>query len=156
MVIQLHPSLLCSLENQHKGISELIKGCSNEALKNRPPSNKWSVHENIAHLTCYQPVFLSRLMLMQEKANPSFSRYSANDDSGFESYVNKSMKELITMLEADRNKIISFLKPLRSEQLSRTGVHPRFGVLNIVEWSEFFVLHEAHHLFTVFQLRHSV
>ena len=32
------------------------------------------------------------------------------------------------------------------------GHHPKYGALTLVEWTEFFLLHEAHHLFTLFKL----
>jgi hypothetical protein len=32
--------------------------------------------------------------------------------------------------------------------LSRKGFHPSFGALTIPQWLEFFLLHEAHHLYT--------
>lgn len=41
---------------------------------------------------------------------------------------------------------------LSEKELDRTGVHKKYGDLNIVQWIEFFLLHEAHHLFTIFQL----
>jgi uncharacterized damage-inducible protein DinB len=155
MEVSLPSSLIPLLDHQHKNISRMIDDLSVSQIQKRPDTNKWSIHENIAHLTCYQPVFLSRLMLMQEKENPSFSRYSADTDSGFQGYVNMNPQHLITILEADRNKIISFLKSLNSQQLLRTGTHPKFGTLSIVKWLEFFLLHEAHHMFTIFQLKHS-
>ena len=36
------------------------------------------------------------------------------------------------------------------ETYSRTdSLHPRFGLLTVVDWTEFFLLHEAHHLYTM-------
>jgi hypothetical protein len=38
------------------------------------------------------------------------------------------------------------------DQLALKGTHPKYGTLMITEWTEFFLLHEAHHLFTLFRL----
>jgi hypothetical protein len=35
-----------------------------------------------------------------------------------------------------------------------SAVHKKYGALTIMEWTEFFLLHEAHHIFTIFQLMH--
>jgi hypothetical protein len=63
---------------------------------------------------------------------------------------------LIKQLDNDRKIIYELITGLSDSQLNRTGVHKKFGPLNIIEWIEFFLLHEAHHLFTIFQLAHDV
>jgi hypothetical protein len=45
---------------------------------------------------------------------------------------------------------------LSPDKLDRTGIHPKYGKLNIIDWTEFFLLHEAHHLFAIFQLTHTL
>ncbi|HVT60257.1 MAG TPA: DinB family protein [Thermoanaerobaculia bacterium] len=40
---------------------------------------------------------------------------------------------------------------LTPDQLDRIGVHPAMGPLPIRLWLEFFLLHEAHHLYTILQ-----
>jgi Protein of unknown function (DUF1569) len=41
---------------------------------------------------------------------------------------------------------------IKDEYLKKTGTHPAFGILTIEQWLNFFLLHEAHHLFTIFKL----
>jgi hypothetical protein len=41
---------------------------------------------------------------------------------------------------------------LNEDELKQTGYHPRLGHTPIGKWAEFFLLHEAHHLFTIMQL----
>jgi hypothetical protein len=38
---------------------------------------------------------------------------------------------------------------LSDQELGRAGTHPVLGALAIPEWLEFFLLHEAHHLYVV-------
>ena len=58
------------------------------------------------------------------------------------------MQDLIAI----RRELISKILSLNEEMLQRTGSHPLFGNMNIVQWINFFLLHEAHHLFTIFKL----
>jgi hypothetical protein len=51
-----------------------------------------------------------------------------------------------------RQEIVNLIGGLTDEQMSRTGTHSKFGSMNIVEWTEFFLLHEAHHIYTIFKL----
>jgi hypothetical protein len=43
---------------------------------------------------------------------------------------------------------------LTDEQLARIGMHTRLGELTLLQWLEFFLLHEAHHLLAVLQRAH--
>ena len=44
------------------------------------------------------------------------------------------------------------LRSLSEEDFQRTGIHPKFGEMNLSLWLEFFLVHEAHHLYVVLQL----
>jgi hypothetical protein len=46
----------------------------------------------------------------------------------------------------------AFLSILHQEQLTQTGSHPLFGSMSVEGWTEFFLLHEAHHFFTILKV----
>jgi hypothetical protein len=150
--MSLSSSIRSRLEFQHQTIEELIKGYSEEQLKMRPLADKWSVFENIAHLCNYQLAFTQRIEKILEGTNPLFSQYVAENDPLFSRYLELPLPNLITKLNTDRKEIYQQLNELRPDQLSLKGVHPRYSELTLVQWSEFFLLHEAHHLFTIFKL----
>lgn len=83
---------------------------------------------------------------------PVFDRYYGDANPEFTHYRSMYLPPLLSTIAADRAVIIELITNLTNGQLSRIGVHPKYGRLTILKWGEFFVLHEAHHLFTVFQL----
>jgi hypothetical protein len=48
-------------------------------------------------------------------------------------------------------QLVDSVEHLSPAELSRSGVHPQFGALTLVQWLEFFLLHEPHHLLAVMQ-----
>jgi hypothetical protein len=148
----LSVSALNRLQLQHYTIHELIKGFSEEGLRHRVVPEKWSTFEQIAHLTAYQPAFLARLQKIESADNPTFERYVADNDPVFEECCKKSLKELLDDFDTQRFLIHKHLTSLPEPVLRRIGKHPRFGLLTITDWTEFFLLHEAHHLFSIFML----
>jgi len=64
----------------------------------------------------------------------------------------KNLPELFTILNYDRATLITNLQNINEEQFKRTGKHLKFGTLNIAQWTDMFLLHEAHHLWTMFGL----
>ncbi len=148
----LYTSLKERLLNQHSSIYEIIKNADDAKILYNPEHGKWNIHDNIAHLAVYQPIFINRIHKILKEDNPSFSAYRADDDPDFIVAKQLSLNELLDRLEGDREEIYFFIITLSHEQLTRTGTHPKFGKLTITDWIEFFLLHEAHHLFTIFKL----
>ncbi|PWT74875.1 MAG: DinB family protein [Bacteroidetes bacterium] len=146
------PSLQSRLEHQHETIGELTQDLSLSSLKQRVNPEKWSAFENIVHLVSYQPIFIERLELILQGDKPQFPRYVAENDPKFHEYLLKSREELFQILYADRSFIIRRLNGLNEKAISYVARHPKFGWQPLTGWVEFFLLHESHHLFTIFQL----
>lgn len=147
----LQPTL-SRLKTQHEVIEVLIFRLSEDELRFRPIPDKWSVHENIAHLACYQPRVIARTSKILEEENPSFESYIPEEDPEFSKFLYMTVSELISNLKSSRFELVHLMSTLTDEQLKRTGTHAKFGKMNLIEWTEFFLLHEAHHLHTIFKL----
>ena len=150
--MQLSDSILTRLEYQHQTVGTLTAVLSEEQLKTAVLPGKWSAFENMVHLVSYQPTFINRLGLILKEESPLFERYVAEQDPLFYIYLKKSREELLDILSTDRKKLWISLQGLKEEQLHRKGTHLKFGTMNIPQWTEVFLLHEAHHLWTMLQL----
>ena len=100
--------------------------------------------------------FWTRVRKILTIDNPEFEAYRADDDDEFEIYCAFTTYELLKKISSDREVIYQLIINTPVDKLDRTGVHPKYGKLTLLEWAEFFVLHEAHHLFGIFQLVHNV
>jgi hypothetical protein len=149
-------SVQARLKHQHETLHELIKGLTEAQLKERINPDKWSAFEQIVHLAAYQPTFLQRLHLIEQKDNPLFERYVADNDPLFQQYMTHSLKELLEDVSTQRFLINNHITNLNETILRRQGIHPLYGNFNIGQWADFFLLHEAHHLFAIFMLTASL
>ena len=148
----LSSSVQSRLKNQHETLNDLVKGLSETQLKERVNPDKWSAFEQIVHLTAYQLLFLQRLQLIASKDSPLFERYVADNDPVFHQYMNYSLRDLLEDLSTQRFLINKHIAQLSETTLRREGVHPLYGSFSINQWTDFFLLHEAHHLFSIFML----
>ena len=148
----IYPSLLDRLKSQHLAINEIIKTVGTVRLTTRPQPGKWNIHDNIAHLAKYQPFFAARISDILVNNEKMYERYQAENDPEFETWRSWSTFDLLQRLYTDRTMIFKMITGLNEEQLKRVGVHKKFGRLTIPGWTEFFLLHEAHHIFTIFRL----
>ncbi|WP_167668148.1 DinB family protein [Mucilaginibacter gossypiicola] len=151
----MYNSLTERLRNQHLAIAELVAGTSNDKLTLPSMPGKWSALDNVAHLTRYQKIFIDRMHQILNEDVPVFDRYNGDLDPEFTPFRSMELPDLLDIIKADRVTIIDLVSGLTDTELPRIGVHPKYGRLTISKWAEFFVLHEAHHLFTIFQLVNS-
>jgi DinB superfamily len=147
-------SIFDRLNTQHLSLPTIIEGLASDQIINHPIPDKWSIRDNIAHLARYQVVFLERLNKILSANPPVFEAYRAENDQEFEKWLQKELTELMVNIKSVRRTIIDELSKLTQTELSRVGIHLKFGKLTVIDWTEFFVLHEAHHLFTIFRLTH--
>ena len=131
---------------------DIIDGLSEEQIRRNVLPGKWSIFENIVHLQTYQHVFCARLKKILLEDNPSFPRYTADADPLFLDNCHKSTREIMQDFITMRKEMAVGSLGLQEKDLDRKGTHPVYGTMKITQWLNFFLLHEAHHLFTIFKL----
>jgi uncharacterized damage-inducible protein DinB len=150
--MQLPSSISTRLQYQHKSLLDLIEGLSDEQIRRQVIVGKWSIFENIVHLQTYQHTFIGRVKQILEQDNPSFPRYTAEADPLFHDNCGKTTREIMQDFITVRKEMIAAIFSFNESDYNKTGQHPAFGKMNLLLWLNFFLLHEAHHLFTIFKV----
>jgi uncharacterized damage-inducible protein DinB len=150
--MEISSSISTRLQYQHKSLLDLIEGLTDEQIRRPVIAGKWCIFENIVHLATYQHVFILRVKQMLEEENPSFPRYTAETDPMFHDNCEKSSREIMQDLITTRKEMAAGILSFKEADFMKTGQHPVFGQMNLIQWLNFFLLHEAHHLFTIFRL----
>lgn len=154
-LVRMNKLLLQKLNDQHKEIAYLLEDLPASFVSKRQRPDKWSMLENLAHLGRYQEVFLQRLLRILSHDKPKLGRYKAEEDPLFATWHNLGVDEISLKLKENRQDLIQFFENLSSPDWERTGIHPVLGPLSVKTWLQFFLLHESHHLYTIFKIRHS-
>ena len=129
-----------------------LSGVSVDTLSNNIVPDKWSAHEQLAHLARYHQIFLERIDRMLTEQAPAFGRYRAEEDPEWPAWRALPTQQLLVRISSMRAKLMARLRSLSEEDFERSGVHPKFGEMSLSLWLEFFLVHEAHHLLAVLQL----
>lgn len=142
------------LRVQHLALGEIIEPVSQQQLQTEVRPGKWTAFENAAHLAAFHDVYVKRIERMLQENAPAFEPYVWQQDAIFANFKSMAKEALLDRYVDDRNAFLALVDGISEEDLQRTGVHGVYGRFTIVQWLEMFVLHEAHHLFTIFQLIH--
>ena len=74
---------------------------------------------------------------------------TGEDDAEWPAWAALTTAEVLARLGARRAELIALFGGLSDADLARTAVHPVLGEMPLTLWLEFFLLHEAHHLYVV-------
>jgi len=150
--MQIPSHISTRLQYQHKTLVDLIDDLTEEQVRRQIITGKWSIFENIVHLQTYQHTFIKRVKQILEGNNPAFERYTADADPLFHDNCGKSIREIMHDMLTTRKEIASGMVALPETDFTKKGIHPAFGEMTLLQWINFFLLHEAHHLFAILKL----
>lgn len=150
--MQMPSSISTRLQYQHKSLLDILDGLSDEQIRLQLNPGKWSIFENIVHLQTYQHAFIGRIRKILAEESPVFDRYTAEADPLFHENCAKSSREVMADLLTTRKELSNGILSFKETDLEKEGSHPAYGRMNLLQWLNFFLLHEAHHLFTIFKM----
>jgi hypothetical protein len=142
-------ALLGRLQSQLDALGPILRGAGEADLTSRPAGGQWSAHENLAHLGRVQEMLFLRLERILGEDRPELRRYRAEEDPDWPAWAALSPAEALDRLGRRRAELVARVAGLGPDEARRTGVHSRFGEMDVAAWIEFFLVHEAHHLYVV-------
>ena len=154
--MQIPSSVSTRLHYQHKSLIDIIDGLTDEQIRRQVTPGKWSIFEHMVHLKVYQDLFIHRVKLILENSEPKIPVYTADSDPDFHEACQLSSREVIQQMLTLRKEMAAGILSFPETDLVKKGIHAAYGCMNLVEWMHFFLLHEAHHLYQVFQLSASI
>lgn len=150
--MEMSSSVATRLQYQHKSLLDIIEGLSEVQVKEKTNPEKWSIFETIVHLQTYQNLFRTMVTDIRNLQNPSFETYTPLNDPNFTENCQKSVREVMHDYITTRKEMASEYLPLPLTELNKTGIHPKYGKLKLQLWMNYFLLHEAHHLYNIFKV----
>lgn len=147
----LEPALHARLAHQLPSFLAGIADADPRDLAWRPPSGKWSALLNLAHVGRHHEVMRERLDRILAEDTPTLARYRETEDAAWAEWEALPAGEVLARLRQRRDALVAWAAALTPEQSRRAGVHSTFGPMDVPRWLEFFLVHEAHHLYVVLQ-----
>lgn len=151
-ITEINSSLITRMEAQPLSLQLIINTISKKKVDLKEGEGKWNIHEIVAHLVVYQQMFIERTIQTLKEEVPFFAKYEPENDPDFKYWKTDDLHHLLDQFFADREKMIVLVKSLSEDKLNRIAMHKKFGSHSIAEWLDYFLLHEAHHIYKIFEL----
>lgn len=148
----LPSSVITRLRTQHFDIQKILSEINNDLLYRRK-NQAWSVFDHLIHLAVIQPRFIHRLSELASGQVFEFTAYNTKNDPLFEEYHSLEPQDIWDRIQERREDLISIVESLTETQLAIKGNHETYGTMSVAEWIDFFLLHEAHHVYRMLMLK---
>ena len=133
---------------QHDALSFVLARATPGALEARPRPEEWSAQSTSPIWPGTTPSSSTAFDGCSRKERPALGRYRAEEDPDWPDWAALPLDTILERLRTLRADLVLLARRLSPAECARTGLHPTFGELDVAGWLEFFLLHEAHHLYT--------
>jgi uncharacterized damage-inducible protein DinB len=140
------PGLIERLRETPNWIDEKIDSVSDSVLIEQV-NGKWSVKQNIGHLTTLEPLWRQRIKDIvggQKTLTPADLTNKATEEADFNS---ADIDKLMLDFRKERSRLISMFENISDADLEKRSKHPRLNQpMRISDHAFFIAEHDVHHI----------
>ncbi len=126
-------------------LAALVTQLSDTQLHFRPDAKEWSVLENIGHLIEIDPLYVDRIDRILSEECPVFAPFDPDAGVRAADYQHQSLTELLATYSARRQSTIDGLSTIEPDELTRVGIHAKFGEISVARLVELLAGHDEVH-----------
>jgi DinB superfamily len=128
-------------------LRELILALPERAVNYHPGPGKWCIKEVVGHLAEEDKRdFVGRIEMMLRQTEPRLKLNDQDQVAQQRQDCNRNIAELLDEFGAVRNASVRFVEQLSAQDLERTGVHPRIGIISVRELLHEWLYHDLNHV----------
>ncbi|HWZ14086.1 MAG TPA: DinB family protein [Mucilaginibacter sp.] len=143
------PAIIERLSGTPARVEEIASKLNGSVLTIKP-NGKWSVKEQIGHLSDMEPLWLTRLDDLVN-GRPELTVADLTNERTYNANHNATeTKTLLHHFREQRELFVNRLRHLTNDQLSNASLHPRLKTpMRIVDLAYFVAEHDDHHLASI-------
>ncbi|MGD2035328.1 MAG: DinB family protein [Bacteroidales bacterium] len=111
-------------------LNNLLNQIPENLYKTRRIDNKWSIHEQVCHLTEAQKILIERFRIFKTEENPFIISYNPPNSRSSSYYLELDMKTELNKFPVLRADMILMLKGFDESYWEREGKHEVFAPYN--------------------------
>ena len=143
------PAIIERLAGTPARVEELTGGLDDQLLTMKP-GDKWSIKEEIGHLSDLEPLWSGRLDDFINR-EPELAAADLTNRKTHEAKHNEtSFSTLLDNFRQERGRLVAKLMSLDEDHLLHTALHPRLKTpMRVIDLAYFVAEHDDHHLASI-------
>jgi uncharacterized damage-inducible protein DinB len=106
----------------------------------------WSVVEVVCHLRDFEKIFYNRAVQMLEEDQPTLQPFDHEALAVERDYASQNLAMVLKIWRDTRRQFIDLLKGLDADQWSRSGLHPEYDTITVLEQAMQVGTHDVVHI----------
>jgi uncharacterized damage-inducible protein DinB len=147
--------MIAQLDEQVEYLRGLVAGLEEAQLARPPAPGKMSLKQVAVHLSHTNDLFAERLEQMVTLNEPPVKIIDAALED-LESYKKAELDDVMSHFARSRKLLLGRLAGLQPADWERRASHPEYHRYNVQMAVEHLLLHEAHHLYHMEQMRAAI
>jgi len=151
------PNRYAAIYDQLKDAPERLRRATagvSEGAAAEKPGGKWSIKEQVAHLSVMEPLWRTRFLDIKDR-KPTLTvadlTNSATTDGGFNALP---MEGLLQRFETQRAETLRLLDSIDALDTASTSLHPRLKQpMRIIDLAYFVAEHDDHHITVIKEMQ---
>lgn len=143
--------LLAELGTLPAKIRKAIRGLDREALLSPEGPGRWSAAQVVRHLADVDLVWASRIRMAIAESDPLLPTFAQR--AWIDRLGEVDVDEAVSTIELLRRTTLRIVREGGMELLERTGRHPEFGSMTILDMLERIASHDERHLAQIARIR---
>ena len=140
------PAIIERLAGTPARVEELTRGLDEQVL-NFKRFEKWSIKEEVGHLSDLEPLWLGRVEDLAGKKGELTAADLTNRKTHEANHNGTPLKTLLERFRNERARLVAKLISLNEDQLIHTALHPRLKTpMRVIDLAYFVAEHDDHHL----------
>jgi hypothetical protein len=144
--IKRRAAVLERLSAAPAALAATLKDVPDDALRLRPPTGKWSMIENAAHVRDIERVYQERFSKVAFSDRPAFWMLDNDGAAARLKYAESDPAAVVKEFRRLREDTLLLLRALPDAAWRRTGLHPKRGELTLEQLAEVLAGHDDNHL----------
>jgi uncharacterized damage-inducible protein DinB len=134
-------------------LGALLEGLGEDAAHNQV-EGKWSVAQNIGHLSDVEELWQERLEDLRQGRTTYTPAVGARFQELAKRHQERSVEVIVAELESRRSRLVDALSRATPELQEATAFHERLQVpMRLVDCAQFYAEHDDHHLLRIRTIR---
>jgi len=130
-------------------LAKLIEAVPEEALRQKPAPEKWSVVEILAHLAEDELVSSWRYRQMIERTGATLAGFNQDEWARLGKYEEWNAREALGMFRMLREANLRMLAGLTAQQWEREGIHAERGRMTVRDLARHMAAHDVNHILQI-------
>jgi len=147
-------ALIAELGTLPSKIRRAIRGLDRQELQRPEGPGRWSAAQVVRHLADVDLVYALRIRMAIAESDPALPSFAQN--AWIERLGAIDVDEAVSTIELLRRTTLRLVFEGGTELLQRTGRHPEFGSMSVLDMLERIAAHDERHLAQIARIRRSV